>query len=328
MRERCSSTLFKYTTIPVVPMQDPVSLPPDLLFFERGWLSSNSLMQLGQDGQALLVDSGYVAHEQQTLALVQQALKDTHQLTHLVNTHLHSDHCGGNHILQSYFPPMQTHIPALDAEAVAGWDESRLTYLPTGQHCKPFRSDHSLVSGACIDFGSRRWEIHACPGHDDHAVMLFEPTDRILISGDALWENGFGVVFPQIEGDGGFDRVEDSLNLINELHPRLVVPGHGRVFSDVESALQRAHSRLTQFRKSPNSHDEYAAKVLIKFKLLEWQSIERAHFLAWADQNVYLTSLFAKSQTAADYIDWLEQVLKQLEAAGACSLTTNNIVNA
>jgi len=309
-------------------MQDSVSLPPDLLFFERGWLSSNSLMQLDQDGQSMLVDTGYVAHEQQTLALVQQALKGKHQLTHLVNTHLHSDHCGGNHILQKFYPSIQTHIPALDADAVDGWDESRLTYLPTGQHCKPFRSDHSLVSGACIEFGNRQWEIHACPGHDDHAVMLYEPQDRILISGDALWENGFGVVFPEFEGDGGFDRVEESLNLIKVLDPRLVVPGHGRVFSDVTTALQRAHSRLTQFRKSPQSHDEYAAKVLIKFKLLEWQSIEREHFLAWADKNAYLISLFTKSQTTANYKDWLEQVLKQLQAAGACSLTINNIVNA
>ena len=39
------------------------------------------------------------------------------------------------------------------------------------------------------------------PGHDPHAVMFFAPGDGILISGDALWEDGFGVVFPALFGD-------------------------------------------------------------------------------------------------------------------------------
>jgi len=32
--------------------------------------------------------------------------------------------------------------------------------------------------------------------------MLFEPDRRILISADALWQNGFGAIFPEIEGEG------------------------------------------------------------------------------------------------------------------------------
>ena len=218
-------------------------------------------------------------------------------------------------------------MPALDVDAVAEWDESRLTFLPTGQHCKPFRCDHSLIPGECFQFGGRSWEIHACPGHDDHAVMLFDPTDRILISGDALWENGFGVVFPQIEGDDGFQRVNDSLNHIEKLAPHIVIPGHGRVFSQVEIALERAHSRLNQFLQAPKAHDEYAAKVLIKFKLLEWQSVRREQFLLWADQNVYLQTLFTKSKVEHGYAAWLDHILLQLEATGACSLNDDGISN-
>jgi len=30
--------------------------------------------------------------------------------------------------------------------------------------------------------------------------MFHSPEARVLISGDALWENGFGVVFPQLFG--------------------------------------------------------------------------------------------------------------------------------
>jgi hypothetical protein len=33
----------------------------------------------------------------------------------------------------------------------------------------------------------------------------------VLISADALWENGFGVVFPELEGDDAFAIVAATL---------------------------------------------------------------------------------------------------------------------
>ena len=70
------------------------ALPPGVHVFERGWLSANNVLM--QDAHsATLVDSGYVTHQAQTLALVQHALQGR-TLDQLANTHLHSDHCGGN----------------------------------------------------------------------------------------------------------------------------------------------------------------------------------------------------------------------------------------
>jgi glyoxylase-like metal-dependent hydrolase (beta-lactamase superfamily II) len=42
--------------------------------------------------------------------------------------------------------------------------------------------------------------VLAAPGHDPHMVMLFNRERGILISADALWEHGFGAIFPEIEG--------------------------------------------------------------------------------------------------------------------------------
>ena len=93
-----------------MPIPMPSSLlPPDIRVFERGWLSSNNILLLGQDNTAL-VDSGYASHAPQTLALVASALGDR-PLDQLVNTHLHSDHCGGNAALQSHYPALRTAIP-------------------------------------------------------------------------------------------------------------------------------------------------------------------------------------------------------------------------
>jgi len=49
---------------------------------------------------ATVVDTGFCRHSEQTIALVDRALAGT-PLARIVNTHLHSDHCGGNAALQA-----------------------------------------------------------------------------------------------------------------------------------------------------------------------------------------------------------------------------------
>ena len=43
--------------------------------------------------------------------------------------------------------------------------------------------------------------------------MLFDAAHGVLIAADALWEDGFGVVFPEIDGEPGFDDVGTVLDL-------------------------------------------------------------------------------------------------------------------
>jgi len=89
-------------------VSDP-SLPAGVQVFERGWLSSNNILLTDADS-ATLVDSGYFSHAAQTLALLEHALAGR-ALDRLVNTHLHSDHCGGNAALQARYPALETRIP-------------------------------------------------------------------------------------------------------------------------------------------------------------------------------------------------------------------------
>jgi len=92
--------------------------------FERGWLSSNNVLLHGHDAGegATLVDTGYVTHAEQTVALVRHALARGQALARIVNTHLHSDHCGGNAALQRAWPAAGLTIPPGHADAVARWD--------------------------------------------------------------------------------------------------------------------------------------------------------------------------------------------------------------
>lgn len=266
-------------------------LPSGVTVFERGWLSSNNVLAIGEH-QVTLVDSGYVSHATQTLSLVQKALAGR-ELDQLINTHLHSDHCGGNALLQHTFKALQTHIPAGNASAVTAWNQEQLTYKATGQRCDQFSYTHTLIPGATMLLGDHVWEVHAAPGHDADSVVLFEPTTRTLISADALWQNGFGVVFPELEGIDAFDAVANSLDLCEALRPNLVIPGHGAPFTDVEDAIRRARNRLQYLRQGqpPVNHCVYAAKVLLKFYLLEHQRVPTANATAWLTAMPYFENL-------------------------------------
>ena len=257
--------------------------------FERGWLSSNNVLVQGDESTAL-VDSGYCTHGHQTVELVKHSLQ-TRALDLLLNTHLHSDHCGGNAALQAHFPQLRTLIPPGQAHAVAQWDPVALTHEPTGQACPAFTYQDTLVPETTVRLGNFEWEIHAAKGHDPHSIVLFEPSAKVLISADALWENGFGVVFPELEGVDAFDAVADTLSLIEALHPTTVIPGHGAIFECVEGALQRARTRLEQFANSPEKHKRYALKVLIKFKLLEWKFVTSRALFDWYISTAYIASI-------------------------------------
>jgi len=292
-----------------------INFPPGLQVFERGWLSSNNILVLG-DERTLLIDSGYCTHSGQTLALVESTLAGR-PLDLLLNTHLHSDHCGGNAALQARYPSLHTRIPGGHAAEVARWDETALTYSATGQLCPRFGFQELLLPGQEISVGDWCWQVHAAAGHDPHSIILFEPRSGVLVSADALWEEGFGVVFPELEGVSAFEEVGTTLDLIASLAPKLVIPGHGRPFTAVDRALSVARDRLNYFIRQPAKHQQYAAKVLIKFKLLEWQACPLEDVLAWASSTPYLELLRQEQYSQLSMQEMVLALLADLTRSGA-----------
>jgi glyoxylase-like metal-dependent hydrolase (beta-lactamase superfamily II) len=247
---------------------------------QRDWLSANNIV-FGSDGDtpATVVDTGYARHAEMTLVLVAKALVGATP-GRIVNTHLHSDHCGGNRALQARYE-VQTWIPAPSYEAVRDWDQARLTYVPTGQTCERFRVDGALPPDSALTLGPAIWQIHAAPGHDPDAVMLFEPETRTLISGDALWEDRLAIIFPELVGNDGFGPTHRTLELIESLAPHRVIPGHGAVFEDVGQALATSRRRLAAFEKCPERHASHAARALTMFHMMEHQERDRESLERW-----------------------------------------------
>lgn len=301
-------------------------MPGGVHVFERGWLSSNNILFMAGE-ESLLVDSGYCTHSAQTLSLVEAALGGR-SLGFLVNTHLHSDHCGGNAALQGRYPDMKTLIPPGHAQQVAQWDPVALTYQPTGQLCPRFGFDQTLQPGTQARFGASDWQVHAATGHDPHSLVFFEPAERVLISADALWENGFGVVFPELEGVDAFAEVAATLDMIERLAPKIVIPGHGRVFAYTPEVLARARQRLDAFVSNPVKHAHHAAKVLLKFKLLETQRQSFDGFAQWAARTPYFMLLNECFFGSIPVRPWIEQLCQELVSAGVARREGAYLLNA
>lgn len=304
-----------------MPSTEP-PLGPGLRVFERGWLSSNNILlddHSGGERGATLIDTGHCVHAAQTVALLRSEL-GARPLRRIVNTHLHSDHCGGNAALQREWAP-PTLIPAGSWRAVQDWDESALSYAATRQRCERFGAQGCITPGELLRIGAREWRVLAAPGHDPESVMLFDAEHGVLISADALWGNGFGVVFPELDGEPGFDDVGRVFDLIESLDARCVIPGHGPAFSDVAAALQRARERLAGFKADPARHLRHGVKVLLKYHLMEERSQPLAELRGWMREVPLLRSVWLRlGRPDADLAAWAERLLHELLGAGVLVL--------
>lgn len=299
-------------------------LPPTIQVFERGWLSANNILFAGDSGTAL-IDSGYVIHAAQTLALVEHGLNGR-PLELLLNTHLHSDHCGGNAALQARYGCV-TAIPVGEAAAVAAWDEEVLSYRATGQQCDRFSFERTIAPGDRMILGDLEWQALGAPGHDPRSLVFYCASEAILISADALWQNGFGVIFPELEGESGFAEAADTLAMIAALDVRLVIPGHGAPFTDVGAALERAGSRLDYLRADPRRNADNAVKVMLKFLLLERQRMAMVDVIALFDTNQLIVGARQRF-LGGDASEAAARAAAALVRAGAATLEDGYLVNA
>lgn len=306
-------------------MSQAPALPPTMRVFERGWLSSNNVLFYDDRASATVVDTGYATHAAQTVALIESALHGR-RLARIVNTHLHSDHCGGNAALKRRFGA-RILIPPGMAAAVAAWDADALTFAATGQECERFGFDALIEPDTRIRLGGLDWDVLAAPGHDPHAVMLWNAAERLLISADVLWQHGFGVIFPEIEGESGFPEQRAMLATIERLQPRLVIPGHGAPFTDVADALERAQARLDALSESPARNARHVARVLIKFYLLQVREIAHDALLAHLAGARYFRIVHERFFAEQSFEAMVARAIQELVATRAAAVVDDVVRN-
>jgi glyoxylase-like metal-dependent hydrolase (beta-lactamase superfamily II) len=290
-------------------------LPPQLHVFVRDWLSSNSVVLKSRDGH-VLIDTGYSRHAPLTVALLASARGIGNEpLAWIVNTHCHSDHVGGNAALvEKYGCPIA--VPEGEAPLVERWDQKALLYDYCDQHVERFAVSKALVPGTTHVWGDLEWRALAAPGHDMGALVFYNAEHGILISGDALWENGFGFVMPPEFDPAALPATRATIEMMMRLDIRIVIPGHGEPFSDVAGALERARQRVTAFEADSLRVARHALKVNLVFTLLDRQHLPLADMPSYLDR-VGLYRDFNRQYFRLAPSELTDMLIGELERSGA-----------
>jgi len=291
-------------------------LPPQLRVLVRDWLSGNNVVLRSRRDGHVVVDSGYVKHAALTLELLESDYALAGEpLAKVVNTHCHSDHMGGNAaIKEKYACPIA--LPEDEAPIVAQWDTKALLLDYADQTAPRFAADELLRRDDVHVWGDLEWHVIAAPGHDMRAVVFYNPEYRILISGDALWENGYGFVMPPAIDPVALAATRATLVALAELDIRVVVPGHGDVFTDVEPALARAFARTESFAEVPERLARHALKVALTFSLLNRERMPLSDLPAYVSRIGLFRDINACCLQLSP-VGLAEMLVRELERAGA-----------
>lgn len=290
-------------------MATEAKLPAAIQVLERGWLSSNNIL-LFEGDEAALVDAGYVGHAAQTLALVKSALagrQQTTRLTRLINTHSHSDHIGGNATLKHAFG-CDILIPAGIERMVNEWDAEALLLTPAKQRADRFAHDGVVLDRSEIEMGGLLWQALPAPGHDMAALVYYCPEKRILISGDALWQDGFGIIFGELMGkNDALPATRATLEMISRLAIDIVIPGHGAPFTEVDAALERAFQRLAAFEADGTRMGRNAVRACFTFNLLDLTRLAEDELPAYLQSVPFFATVNQRVLKLSDddFASWL-----------------------
>ena len=146
---------------------------------------------------------GFLVHDPETgatatidtpeVAPINQALAAKGwRLTHILNTHHHFDHAGGNEELKAQWN-CQVVGAAIDAERIPGIDVA-------------------LADGDTLTLGSKKARIIEVPGHTSGHIAYYFAADEVAFVGDTLFALGCGRLF-----EGTPEQMSESLAKIMAL---------------------------------------------------------------------------------------------------------------
>lgn len=201
---------------------------------------------------------GSLAHLERALAMCNLSLENVRLV---VCTHAHSDHYGQaasiveragcelwmhpnhEHMLRMAEDPEASLARRLEVGRQSGVPEEPLRRYAAKRDPEEtgiaavIEPDRALVPGVVVDTDLGSWTVHETPGHAPSHVCLLQPERRLLISGDHL----LGRISLYFDYGSSPDPVGEflhSLDVVEQLDPRLCLPGHGRTFADVHAHIE------------------------------------------------------------------------------------------
>lgn len=241
-------------------------LPGWITWRQRPFPDANLLLIGGRE--PALVDSGFVGHAHDT---AEWARAHAGNISLVVNTHWHSDHVGGNGLLQE----MGAGIAAssADADAIARRDTGCCLAQYLDQPVAPYTVDEPLSDGQILRLGDTDWQVIATPGHTAGHLSLWQPEERILVVGDALSDYDVGWVNLALDGPEAAGTALESLQRLAALDPKVILPAHGPIPADTEQTFANALRRAQRLADDAQGAVWYAARRIFAFALMIYEGI-------------------------------------------------------
>lgn len=236
-------------------------MPAWVTWWQRPFPDANTLLLHGR--RPALVDSGFVGHAEETAAWARAHVGD---IDLVVNTHWHSDHVGGNALLQARGAAIAAGAP--EAEAIGRRDPGCCAAEYLDQPVAPYTVDVPLDDGEVLRLGEADWEVVRAPGHTPGHLALWQPEERLLVVGDALSDYDVGWVNLALDGPEAPATALASLKRLADLGPRVLLPSHGPVPADPGVALAAALRRAQRLVDDPAGAAWYGARRILAFALM------------------------------------------------------------
>ena len=187
-------------------------------------LSENCYVVSDETREAVIIDCGAYYDDEKAMIAKYISDNDLKPVAHLL-THAHFDHFwGADYIAELYgLPP---RCPQPDRPLYDDVDEQVRSILHHSIRCANPPAGEDITPESVIPFGSHRLTVIPCPGHTPGGVCYYCEEEKVLFSGDSLFQNSIGRTdFP----GGDLWTLIDALKaLIKTLPPDTVVyPGHG-----------------------------------------------------------------------------------------------------
>jgi len=196
--------------------------------------SVNSIIVEG-DHQVMLVDAQLTkASAEKVLQEIQQTKKP---LSLIYITHEHADHFLGLEVFKGSYPGVKIIATSAVVDRINKVYQEKLDKWQKllGSGASSQVVEISPFDGGYFDFeGSRIQVIKDIQGDTDQNTMLWIPGRRVLIAGDVLFDDIH--VYTGETDSHARENWLDTLRMISELKPLVVVPGHSKVGAALDAS--------------------------------------------------------------------------------------------
>ena len=188
----------------------------------------SNIYVLGEEN-AVIVDTGVGNYANPVWPQLEELNVTPGKVKGVVLTHAHHDHAMGAFIILERAEP-KVFVHTLDTMYIASHLGSSLVKVEDGDVIE-----------------TELWPLKVIwtPGHTEGGMCLYNEEERILISGDTVFPDGY---FGRYDGDSGsLEAIIESLGKLVELEVDIMLPGHGSpVFEGAKDHIEKAYRNASR----------------------------------------------------------------------------------